>query len=590
MKKGHRKFSLRLLLCIALSLLFAPADLQLQTNLVADNSHRHNDSGAMRRDRFGGIQIPLAKGTGFFRVLKYNHRWVFVTPEGHPFWLKAVYNTVGAAISSSTIQSKYGGDSNLWATQRNRRILSWGFNALGELASTRGLPVGVHGGRNGSSPQLPFILMLGAAGDAMNNWKLLNLPGPLKDIMGGVPKSAYNGWRASFPDVFDPNYSLACARAVAYWSEAITGGFADKPWVIGITLDDADYLFGFKSRPGAPVNSYPHNGWLIAVANFRYPSAQDLHTQNPSDSKLYTKYAWTDFLRQKYNNDIGALNQAWRTNGFYTSFDDAGGYGVGTGVIDEDGRHAAWMGSMVDPYKNTGATPAVQADLDSFLYQYTKHYTQVAVDAIRAVDKNHLIFGPAAINNYGAKARDQVLLGLRDGGVQVFQFNYDPVFSTMAGSMVENNQSYDLTGIPAYIWYSVTAQADSAMAARPTIYAQPNFPTQAARGQHYANVDIPNFLKARGANGDYYVMGFDWWELVDNPGEGVNWGLITVHDNAYDGREDVIAMGTDAEGFSIGGEGANYADFISFVRITNFGIDETLSKELSIPDASKGKN
>src|SRR5229473_6736890 len=304
MMNGRRKFVLLRSLCIALSLLLAPACLQFQTSLEADNPHRDSESGAMRRDRFGGIQIPLAKGSGFFEVLKYKHRWVFVTPEGHPFWLKAVYNTVGASISLSTIQSKYGGNGNLWATQRNRRILSWGFNALGEYASTRGLPVGVYGGRNGNSSQLPFILMLGAAGDAMNNWRLLNLPRPLKDIMRSVPESAYNGWRASFPDVFDPNYPTACANAVAYWSEAITGGFADKPWVIGITLDDADYLFGFKSRPGAPVNSYPHNGWLIAVANFQYSSAQDLPGQNPSDSKLYTKYAWTDFLRQKYNNDI----------------------------------------------------------------------------------------------------------------------------------------------------------------------------------------------------------------------------------------------------------------------------------------------
>jgi hypothetical protein len=576
------KFVVGLLLLVAL-LLTALSGPRIRARAATDNTHRKNKASDQQRDRFGGIQVPLAKGTGFFRVLKYNYRWVFVTPEGHPFWLRAVYNTVGAAILSSTIQSKYGGDSNLWANHRNRRILSWGFNALGEYASTRGLPVGVYGGRNGNSSQLPFILMLGAAGDAMNNWRLLNLPRPLKDIMRSVPKSAYNGWRASFPDVFDPNYPTACANAVAYWSEAITGGFADKPWVIGITLDDADYLFGFKSRPGAPINSYPHNGWLIAVANFRSSSAEDLHGQKPSNSKLYTKYAWTDFLRQEYDNDIGALNQAWHTNGFYTSFDDVGGYGVGTGVVDEDGRHTAWMGSMADPYKHTGAAPAVQANLDSFLYRYTKRYTQVAVDAIRAVDKNHLIFGPAAINNFGAKARDQVLLGLRDGGVQVFQFNYDPAFGPMAASMAENNQSYDLTGIPAYIWYSVTAQADSAMAAKPTIYAQPNFPTQAGRGDHYANVDVPNFFKARGANGDHYVTGFDWWELVDNPGEGINWGLITLRDNAYDGKEAVIAPGTDPEGFSVGGENANYGDFISFVRTANFGVDETLSRELSNP-------
>lgn len=578
---------LMLALLVISFLLGGPAD------TAAGKEQGPHESAQVRLDRFGGIQMPLSKGTGYFRVQKFHNRWLFVTPEGHPFWLMAVYNTVGSSIVSATIQSKYGGNLDLWATQRNRRILSWGFNALGEYASTRGLPVGVYGRPNGNVASLPFILMLSTVGDAMNNWGSLKLLDPLKDIMRGVPRSAYNGWRASFPDVFDPKYATACANEVAYWSGAITGGFSNKPWVIGITLDDADYLFGFKSGAGAPVNSYPHNGWLIAVTNFRYISAQHPKGQEWHDSMLYSKYAWIAHLKQKYNNDINDLNTAWGTDGFYTTFDDAGGYGLGTGVIDEDGRHTAWMGTMVDPYKNTGTKPGVQADLDSFLYEYARQYAQVAAKAIRAVDKNHLVFGPAALNNYGAKARDQVLKGLSDGGIDVFQFNYDPIYGPMAGSMVENNQSYDLIGKPAYIWYSVTAQADSAVAGRPATYGVPNFATQAVRGKHYANVDIPNFLKAQGTNGDYYVVGFDWWELVDNPGEGTNWGLTTQRDNAYDGKEDVIASGKDAWGFSTGTEKANYGDFISFVREANFSLYQELSGELSkhaAADSSTGKH
>ena len=59
------------------------------------------------------------------------------------------------------------------------------------------------------------------------------------------------------------------------------------------------------------------------------------------DAKLYTKYAWVAYLQQKYGT-IAKLNAAWNSN--YTTFGDSGGFGVGTGVLDEDGRHK-WMGT-----------------------------------------------------------------------------------------------------------------------------------------------------------------------------------------------------------------------------------------------------
>ena len=78
-------------------------------------------------------------------------------------------------------------------------------------------------------------------------------------------------------------------------------------------------------------------GFLIAVANFT--------TSDHNDPKLYAKYAWSAFLQKKYDT-IAALNAAWGSD--YTSFGDDGGYGAGTGVLDEDGRHKAWLGA--DPY------------------------------------------------------------------------------------------------------------------------------------------------------------------------------------------------------------------------------------------------
>ncbi len=375
----------------------------------------------IRLDQYGGlVDKPSPNGgTGYFRVEKINNRWTLVTPDGDAFRMASVYQANEGFLDSTVIRNKYGGDVNLWAEQRNRRLLSWGFNTLGEYTSFRGLPVGVWGDPVPSvQTKLPFIPIMNGAVDAVGPYAqpgVLGLPEAIKSVTDGVPLSTFHDYRGPLVDAYDPKFAQAQAAEVAYWSRAIVGGFANKPWVVGITTDDADSLHGFKSRAGAPVNAYEHPGFMVAVTKFEYSAAENPKGVPWIDPKLYSKYAWIDFLKAKYCT-INALNTAWGTRGFYTSFDDAGGYAVGTGVIDEDGRHTAWMGTMTYPFTKTGASPGVQADLDAFLYQFVKRYAQVSVSAIRAVDKNHLIFGPAAINNYGAKARDEVLHGLADGG------------------------------------------------------------------------------------------------------------------------------------------------------------------------------
>ncbi len=538
-------------------------------------------------DQYGGYtSLPSPNGgTGFFRAEKFTlpgqtaSRWMLVTPAGNAFWMRSVYAGNGAtAIDSTVLQSKYGGDSWSYYNNRNQRYLNWGFNTIGEFSSSTGWPVGAYGSQTGNSPQLPFNIYIDANFQVLRNPGSVGLAEPVKDILRGVSTSTYNTWRAPLIDFYDPKFAQAVAAEVGYWNGVVTGGFANKPWVVCVSTEDADDMWGFKSGGNAPVVNYPHPVFLIATTKFQYTSAESWTGSNWIDSKLYTKYAWLDWLKAKYGNSISNLNAAWGTNGFYTSFDDAGGYGTGTGVIDEDGRHTAWMGS--DPFMLSNASVGLKVDLDAFLYEFAKKFASVEVAAIRAVDQNHQICGPMALNNYGAKTRDAVLRGLSDGGIQVFWFNYDPSYGPQAGSMADNNKSYDVTGKPILLWYSVTAQADSEMSSSPVIYGQPNFPTQVERGAHMRDVDMPNFLNARGANGDYYVVGYGWWQLVDNGSEGVNWGLVTFRDNAYDGIEAVVATSTNALGLKVGGEVANYGDAISGIKAGNFNVLQSLLNQI----------
>lgn len=530
-------------------------------------------------DEYGGLKNARSPegGTGFFRVEKSGDRWTFVDPLGNDFWLLSVYAACPWVV-------KIPEGKVAWGNHVNERLISWGFNALGEFTSTCDSPIGTHGGSTYNNPRMPVIMIIGAAQDSMFNPKsqFINLPEAVKNIMAGVPNSAYTGYRGPMVDVYDPKFQAAYHSEVDYWMQQYTGGFADKSWILGITTDDADDLFGFKSGGDAPVANYPNVGYLIAVAQFQYTAQQ-----NPSggawiDPKLYSKYAWITFLQQKYSNNIEALNRAWGTNGFYTSFGDSGGYGTGTGVIDEDGRHTAWMGN--DPFTLDGshnshgsactsgclaASAGVRTDLNGFLYQFSKEYATIAVSAIRAVDKNHLIFGPAALNNYGASAPSQVLQGLSDGGIQVFQFNYDPGYGPSANSMGGDDRSYDLVKKPAFIWYTVVANPDSALSGLTPPCCLFDFPTQRARAAQYATIDMPNFLNAQGSDGVHYVLGIDWWALYDDPVQHANFGLISDLDNAYDGKAAVRASGVDSWGVQTGGEREDYGDFLDTVRQAN---------------------
>ena len=73
------------------------------------------------------------------------------------------------------------------------------------------------------------------------------------------------------------------------------------------------------------------------------------------------------------------------------------------------------------------------------------------------------------------------------------------------------------------------------------------------RGDLY-NKMMEGLLNTMDSNGTYHIVGFEWWDLYDMRREQTNWGLLTPRDNAYDGVQAVEEEGTDAWGYSTGGE------------------------------------
>jgi hypothetical protein len=331
--------------------------------------------------------------------------------------------------------------------------------------------------------------------------------------------------------------------------------------VVAVSLGDSsnvDIITGSQGSGGS--HFYPHAGHIIATSAFQYAGYLD--------AKLYSKYAWIEFLRNKYHT-IAALNAAWKTaspgtaRGFYTSFDDAGGFGTGTGVIDEDGRHTAWFGK--DWISQAGMTPALKVDLDQFLYLYVVRVYSVQAATIRSYDPNHLLvcgtFG--GVGDFGI--RTPVAQGLRDGGCQIMVVSWQS--DSPQTAIATNQQAYKDNGLPQMVWYGGTANADSTQRGHPGA-AYADRPTQAARGQQYA-VDLKLIWQQP------QVVGVAVWGYSDKPPEGLNYGLVTAPgDNAYDGKCAVRAPSADQWGYPCGGEAGDYGDFLSAVTAANRATDQ----------------
>ncbi len=515
---------------------------------------------AAARPHFGGVGAPLTPPRRYFSRLRRNGRWWLLTPNGRVFWMLAVddvdashgRDTVGRSYANYAI-AKYATEK-IWAKQSARRLLSWGFNSLGEYASLYLLPVrGPWGGGWSNPVRMPFVAMIRPA-----LYSLRNLQGfarnPVKDLLAGVDRRFYRGWRGqATPDVFDPDFA-AYARGEA---QALPQSVRQSRWLIGITSDDADNLVGFGPGPEPQaVRCSPHLGWVAAVTNFEQSGNARLRLRY-RDRQVYTKLALKDFLRRQYGT-IARLNAAWRSD--YSRFGDDGGWGRGRGWLDENGRHA-WIGS--DSCGLHTAQAAVRRDLNHFVYLYARQYFRATTAALRQAAPGHLVFGPATLNGWGGLTRRGILRAAAE--------NVDVLQANVASQRILQETLAATGKIPIVSWLGLAANADSDLWHYPHAPAGVRlYRTQAGRGQAYRQAVTTAFWRCEA--GQCPVVGIKYWAFADSWAEKMNWGLVSWRDNAYDGREAMRKRRHDLWGYSTGGETRDYGNFLRQVRAGNLQI------------------
>ena len=457
-------------------------------------------------DRFGGLRRAVAPRRRFFRVVRLGARWIFLTPRGDPFWLLGVFNV-------QPPDRRFGAagvpNAAAWGIATARQLRAWGFNTAAEYSSPWVEPVSRYGARNHHDP-LPFVDLLRPEWYSLAN-RHHYAPGPVKNLVAGLDAEYHNYRGDPLPDVFDPNFAIYANRqAEAETSPAL----AASPWLIGTAIGDTDSLWGFG--PGGALPTHPAGksssniGWIALCTNFRQTGNAALGVRY-RNSRVFTKYALARWLRHRYGT-IQALDRAWHAA--YTSFGDNGGYGRGTGLLDEDGRDP-WVGR--DDVNLATAKPAVRADLNAFLRKFADRYFAVTAAAVRRFRPGHLVFGPATLNGWHGLTRPQILAAAAQ---------YDDVVQASFGSaQVYRRTLRAAPNRPFVTWMGFTANANSELAA----YARPGaggFPTQAARGAAYAAQLRRDFDRP-------HVAGAKLWDWADSWGEKANWGLVSLVGRPY---------------------------------------------------------
>jgi Putative Ig domain len=561
----------------------------------------------------GFINLPCPNGPQpHFYTQKTGSRWHLCTPAGNAFWMSGVYSTGGMSDTGidyqgidlySLILSKYAAGYTTsatfnWSLQAVRRMQSWGFNEIAEFEQDWTLPVAVDSvwktADHTIPVKLPFSpLVYPALYSLTNSGNYAS--GPVKDIVYGIKSNVYTGYRSQSPDFWDANYVqwLQGALKQGSWPVQWTQG-PHSDYLIGLVVDETDRLFGFGAGPDFPTTAngvinagyqQPHLGWMVLVTAETQSSNSTWHVTY-ADTTVYSKQRLSQWLANRYAGNISALNAAWGSN--YTTFGASGaGWGVGSGVLDEDGTCPAKKAGLTcwvpaDPYTLSGATTAMEQDLDDFLLYHAEGYFSIVKSVLNAQVPGVLYLGPTVLGTWGAPPRRQILQAAAKY-VDVFNLTTMP---PNCAKCTDIQQRIDFIAQyggdkPWTTFEGVTANADSYMSR----YAKSTdqFKTQLARATYYSQM-VQGLLSTKDTpTGTYHAVGFKWWELYDDRSLQLDYGLLTRRDDPYDGISATTKTGMDSWGYptgcltTYGCEQAAYGDFVDAVILANLNALRTIA-------------
>jgi hypothetical protein len=401
----------------------------------------------------GAPAPPLARATpvrgeatGFFHTQQLGGRWWLVDPQGNLFFSTAcnavMHESYYSRHYSRWVAERYASEE-AWRGYTLERLLAWGFNT--DDGPTAGS--GMARRRN-----VPYFA----------GWNLL---------WAGPWLAGPSGERIQFPDVFDPEWRRGAEARVV----EVTTTFRDDPLLIGYWTDNEIWMHD----PLSPAQGLMDHFWS--------PGCQ---------AELLR------WLRERYHDDIGALNTAWSSN-----------------------RHAYAYGSFADipGDKPTirGPDDPVAPDLKAFVRHLLKTYCETYVALWKKHDPNHLVCSNRFAGQFDADFAD--LLGAFD----VVACNSYPR-SHWGQTEFDGKQlgwlrrMSERSGRPVIVSEWGTMARDSGLT---NVWGR--LDTQAQRGQAYETVLDQLW-------GEGCVVGAHWFGWGDSTdAERANWGIVDAFDWPY---------------------------------------------------------
>lgn len=387
--------------------------------------------------RFISVPTPALAQQSYFRVEARDGIWWLIDPNGastlsigvdHIAYEADKIHGTGPCPYREGVEKIYP-DRNTWGLATLARIRMWGFNTIGAW----------------SDPELwtrdvAYTIILDIAVHAGADW-----------------------WHGRPVDVYAPHFEEA-ARDLA---EKLCVPRKADHFLLGY-FSDNELRWGPDWRGRETV--------------------LEMYLKLPADAAGRQKAL--GFLRERYQDDIRKLNEAW-------------------------GVKASDFSNILTP----GNTEAFKKDAEQFLEGVATRYFEVCARAIHSADPNHLFLGA----RLAGRVPDAVLRGARAAEViSVNIYDFDP------RPLVEH--IFQVTGRPVLIGEFAFRAQDSGLPN--TRGAGPKVPNQQARAKAYT--DYVTRLESLPE-----AIGYHWFEWVDEPkegrfdGEDSNYGLVDINDNLY---------------------------------------------------------
>lgn len=584
----------------------------------------------MTLDQYGGIverSVPenaiIAGTSGRFATAKLGDALVFRTPDGHAYWLNAVFATGRGGSVMPTDATRTATTTHLEIVRKKfatpadpsgakayghiqvERLKRWGFNALGNYADQYASPIPDAIG-NGGKTDIPMCGLTRPAYYAMQAlFQSKPQVNPIKNLIAGTNSAIVDAStrRRLWIDVFDPYF----VTYVQGWLAPYTAAQQAKiHWSLGTAVADNDELFGSGPGPDYPAaRIHPDPSYFaLTTSPVQLDNAALKITAYP-DTKVYTKHATVDWLRAKYGNAIAALNAAWGSS--YTTFGSDGGWSTGRGLLDESG-HNPWVGT--DYSRLTTCTPGVRADLGEILFMmYDKLYGIIAT-RLRERDPSVLVWSQVPVNTWGGLSRKPQLRAIGKW-VDVVNLGYLPEYNpdkplvlwqesttfanppndpALAPLILADTLAAIGTDKPFVLWSGVSANADTSLFDTAVGIEGDKARTQEERAVIFREARM-RLVNQRSAAGVRFWAGTQFWAYLDSIGERRNWGLVSHYDNPYDSKANRVAPGVEvltgldgiAREYPTGGEWKDGGDFLTGVTAAHRDINLLLAGE-PLPD------